>query len=94
MAYIPIWRLYDYKDKFIIVTSNITYSGLSKLISFEPFEQNISQYMNKVDIVNFDNISNKNKYPKIKYIWCIEDNQRDYAKFFIEKNIILLKMTY
>jgi len=86
MAYIHIWRLYDYIDRFIIVTSNITHSGLPKVISFEPFEQNISQYMNKVDIVNFDNICNKNKYPKVNYVWCIEKSQRDYAKFFIEKN--------
>ena len=32
MAYIHSWRLHDYIDKFIIVTSNIIYSGFSKVI--------------------------------------------------------------
>jgi hypothetical protein len=32
MAYLHILRLYDNIDKFIIVTSNITHSGLSKVI--------------------------------------------------------------
>ena len=86
MAYIHIWRLYDYIDKFIIVISNITHSGLSKPISFKPFEQNIKQYMNKIDIVNFNNICNRNEYQDSNNIWCIEKSQRDYAKLFIEKN--------
>ena len=42
--------------------------------------------MNKVNIVNFDNIRKKNKYPKVNYIQCFENSQRDYSKFFIEKN--------
>ena len=86
MAYIHIWRLYDFVDKFIIVTSNITHSGLPKIISFEPFEQNMSQYMNKIDIVYFNNICNRNEYPNADSIWCIEKSQRDYAKTFIEKH--------
>ena len=30
MAYIHIWRLFEYVDKFIIIVSNITYSGVPK----------------------------------------------------------------
>ena len=56
MAYIQIWRLYDYVDKFIIVTSNITHSGSAKNISFNIFEKDIQQYMNKIDIINFNNL--------------------------------------
>jgi len=85
MAYIHIWRLYDYVDKFIIVTSNKTYSGLSKNITFKSFEQNIQPYMNKVDIVNFDNICNIKEYPKSESTWCNEVRQRDYAKNYIEE---------
>ena len=44
--------------------------------------------MNNVDNVNFDNIRKKNKYPKVNYMQCIENSQRDYVKFFIEKIII------
>ena len=39
-AYIHLWRLYDYIYKFIIVVSNMTFSGFPKNISFEPFEKN------------------------------------------------------
>ena len=45
MAYILIWRLYDYVDKFIIVVSNVTYTGHPKIVSFKPFEKNIKPYM-------------------------------------------------
>ena len=64
MAYIHLWRLYDYIDRFIFVISNITYTGNLKNITFSPFEKNIEKYMNKVDIVFFNNICNKNAYPK------------------------------
>ena len=58
-----IW-LYDYIDRFIFVISNITYLGHLKNIFFSPFEQNIEKHMNKVDIVFFNNICNKNTYLK------------------------------
>ena len=86
MAYIHIWRLYDFVDKFIIVTSNITHSGLPKNITFKSFNLNIRPFMNKVDIVNFNNICNKKEYPHLNSIWCIERSQRDYAKIYIENN--------
>ena len=86
MAYIHIWRLYDYVDKFIIVISNRTISGLPKNFSFSPFEENIRPYMNKIDIVYFNNICNKTEYPLDNLIWCFEKSQRDYAKTFIEEH--------
>ena len=86
MLYIHLWRLYEYIDKFIIIVSNMTYSGIPKNINFKPFEQNIQPYMNKIDIVYFNNICNKKEYPYINLIWCFENSQRDYAKIYIEEN--------
>ena len=86
MIYIHIWRLYDYIDKFIILTSNISHSGLPKNISLQPFEQNIKPYFNKIDLVNFNNICNRKEYPNDDYKWCIEKSQRDYAKTYIEEH--------
>ena len=85
MAYIHIWRLYNYIDKFIIVISNITHSNLPKNISFKPFEENIQPYMKKIDIINFNNICNRKEYPSDNLAWCLEKSQRDYAKTFIEE---------
>jgi len=86
MAYIQIWRLYDYIDKFIIVTSNMTFSGVPKSLSFYPFDDNIQSYKDKIEIVYYNNICNKLEYPSISKIWCIEKSQRDYAKIYIEEN--------
>jgi hypothetical protein len=86
MAYIQIWRLYDYIDKFIFVISNKTFSNYPKNFSFKPFEDNIRPYMDKIDIANFDNICNRKEYPSDNLIWCFEKSQRDYAKTFIEKH--------
>ena len=83
--YILIWRLYDYIDKFIIVVSNMTHSGLPKNITFKSFEKYIQKYMYKVDIVYFDNICNKKEYPDVNMAFCIEPSQRDYAKTYIEE---------
>ena len=84
-AYIHIWRLYDYVYKFIIVVSNITHSGHPKNITFKSFEKDIQPYMDKVDIVNFNNICKKNEYNGSSNAWCIEHSQRDYAKTYIEE---------
>ena len=84
MAYIHIWRLYNYIDNFIIVTSNITHSNISKIVSFSPFEENIQLYIKKIDIINFNNICNRKEYPSVNLFWCLEKSQRDYAKTFIE----------
>ena len=35
----------------------MTHSGLPKNITFKSFEKDIQPYMDKVDIVNFDNIN-------------------------------------
>ena len=86
IAYIHIWRLYDYLNEFIIIISNITHSGFSKNVTFGSFEQNIKPFMNKINIVNFNNICNKKEYPSSNVVWCREVCQRDYAKTFIEEN--------
>ena len=86
MAYIHIWRLYKYVDKFIIIISNSTFAGTPKNYTFGPFEKNIRPFMKKVDIVNFNNICNRNEYPKDDLHWCFENSQRDYAKSYIEEN--------
>ena len=84
MAYILIWRLYNYVDKFIIVISNVTHTGLPKSFSFKSFEGDFKPYMDKIDIVIFDNICNKEAYPEAQIHWCREKSQRDYAKTYIE----------
>ena len=84
--YIHLWRLYDYVDKFIIVFSNATYTGIPQNLTFEPFEKEIKQYMDKVDIAYFDHTCNRVLYPKRPLLRCIEMSQRDYAKTYIEKN--------
>ena len=86
MAFIHLWRLYDYVDKFIILISNKTHSNIPKNFSFMSYEENIRPYMNKVDIVSFNNICNKKEYPSFNSFWCFERSQRDYAKTFIEEN--------
>ena len=85
ILFIHLWRLYYYVDRFIIIVSNITYSGAPKNITFKEFEKNIRRYMNKVDIVNFNNICNIKEYPTSDSNWCYEQSQRDYAKTFIEE---------
>ena len=52
MADVHIWRLFKYVDKFIIIVSNTTYSGVQKNVTFKSFEQNIHPYLNKVDRFN------------------------------------------
>jgi len=86
MAYIHIWRLYDYVDRFIIMVSNKTHSNIPKTFSFKPYEENIRLYMNKVDIVYFNNICNKKAYFSFNPVWCFEKSQRDYAKNYIEEH--------
>jgi beta-1,4-mannosyl-glycoprotein beta-1,4-N-acetylglucosaminyltransferase len=85
-AYILIWRLYDFIDKFILVISNITHSNQPKNFTFKSFEKNIQKYMDKIDIVHFNNVCNKIEYPQSDKNWCIESSQRDYAKAYIDEN--------
>ena len=77
IAYVHLWRLYDYVDKFIFICSNRTFSGLPKNISFSPYEEKIKQNMDKIDIAYFDNICNKKEYHYDKPIRCFEKSQRD-----------------
>ena len=86
MAYIHIWRLYDYIDKFIFVVSNITHSGLPKNFSFKPFEENIKPYMDKIAIAYYNEGCKKNEYPTDNIVHCTEKSQRDYAKTYIEEH--------
>ena len=86
-AYIHIWRLYEYVDKFIILIADRTFSGLPKNYSFKPFEENLRPFMKKIDIVKLNkNICNRKEYPSYNSIWCFENSQRDYAKTYIEKH--------
>ena len=78
-AYIHIWRLYNYVDKFIIVISNLTHSGKPKVFSLEPFEKNIKPFMDKIDFAFFVYSSNNFKSG------IRERMQRDYAKTYIEE---------
>ena len=86
MAYIHIWRLYHYVNKFIMIISNMTHSGLPKNFSLEPYEEKIKPYMDKVDIINFNNICNKKEYNSSNSDWCLEKSQRDYGKTYIEEH--------
>ena len=86
IAYIRIWRLYDFVDKFIILVSNRTHSGMPKNVSFKPFEKNLKPYMDKVDIVYTDYICNEKDYPNDHSFFCFENSQRDYAKIYIEEH--------
>ena len=84
MAYIRLWRLYDYVDRFIILTSSKTISGHDKNFSFYPFEKEIMQFMDKVDIVDVPvNVCNRTRYPTGGEQWCFEKGQRNYAKQYI-----------
>ena len=87
MAYVRIWRLYDYVDYFIIVVSNYTHSGELKKISFKPFTNELQKYEKKIRIVYFPNHFCDNKtYPYEDIPWCVEKTQRDYAIKYIEEN--------
>ena len=85
-AYIHIWRLYHYIDKFIFVISNITHSGQPRNFTFKPFEENIKPYMDKIDIVYYNDGCITNRYPQYHLFWCIENCQRDFAKTYIEEH--------
>ena len=87
MAYIRIWRLYDYVDYFIIVVSNYTHTGMQKIISFRPFTKDLEKYQSKIRIVYVDGVLCDNvTYPHEDYPWCVEKTQRDYAVKYIEQN--------
>ena len=86
MAYIRMWRLYDYVDRFIILVSPITHSGIKKNVSFYPFEREIEQYMDKVDIVVVPtDVCTKDLLKENTHSWCNEIGQRDYAVHYIEE---------
>ena len=85
MAYIQVWRLYDYVYKFIFSVSNLTFSGLPKNISLSPFEKELKPYIDKIDFAYFNNICDRSLYPSDNMVWCLEKSQRNYAKTYIEQ---------
>ena len=85
IAYILFWSLYNYVYKFIVVVSNMTHSELPKDFTFKNFKNDIEKYMDKIDIVYFNNIWDQKRYYNYKLIWCLEKTQKDYAQYYIEK---------
>ena len=83
-AHILFWRLYNYVYKFIVVISNMTHSGLQKMLLLI-FKNDIEKYMDKIDIVYFNNICVQKRYYNYKLRWCFEMSQRDFAQYYIEK---------
>ena len=79
MAYIRMWRLYNYVDYFLITVSNNTFSGLSKNISFFPFDEDIKQFRDKMIIITVPSNYCKKNYMSMGRAWCIEKSQRDYS---------------
>ena len=64
----------------------MTHSGLPKNITFKPFEKNIKSYKDKIDIIYYDNVCNKEEYPSYDPIWCREASQRDTSIKYIEEH--------
>lgn len=96
-AYIRMWRLYDYVDYFIIMISELTFSGLPNNISFAPFEKDIEPYKDKIHIFSKPRkICYRHAYHGIKSRWCRENSQRDYSliimreKFNLTSNDLVL----
>ena len=88
MAYIRLWRLYDYVDYFIILISNTTFSGLQKRITFHPFQNEIKRFEDKMRIVYVPgNYTYKEFYGDYSAAWEHENSQRDYAINYIEQNM-------
>ena len=44
----------------------------------------MEQYKDKIDIVYFNNVCNRDLYSGDYLNWCIEKSQRDYTKIYIE----------
>ena len=63
----------------------MTHSGLPKDFTFKNFKNDIEKYMDKIDIVYFNNICDQKRYYNYKLRWCFEMSQRDYAQYYIEK---------
>ena len=91
MLYIQLWRLYDYVDKFIIIISNMTHSGVPKKFTFKSFKKNIKPYMKKVDIVNFNNICKKRNILLLIKFGVFKIVKEIMLKLLLKKNIILQK---
>lgn len=86
VAYVRLWRLYDYVDKFIIVVSHYVHSGKRRKISFKPYEKEIEKYKDKIEIVYAPHICDSTRYYSDKDNWCKEKTQRDYGLTYIEMN--------
>lgn len=71
MLSIRLFRMNEFVDYFLIITSNTTFTNLPLKISFNPFESYIEKYKKKI---LFYNIS----YPSYcKTTWCRENFQRN-----------------
>jgi beta-1,4-mannosyl-glycoprotein beta-1,4-N-acetylglucosaminyltransferase len=78
--------LYNYVDKFVIVESNITHSGLSKPFNFQNNIERYQKYLDKIiyypleisaDEYNFD-LDPKKLETRTSAQWQIENRQRNY----------------
>ena len=85
MIYIHLWRLYDYVDKFIIIISNITYSGLPKTFTFKSFEKNIKPYMKLLILIIF---AIKMHIQLLIKFGVLNRAKEIIQKFFLKKSII------
>ena len=96
MLYVKLWRLYNYIDHFIILVSNETFTGKATNVSFAPFEKEIAQYMDRVDIVNIPANYCETSMYNSGGAWCREKSRRNYAlkileeKYKINENDIIL----
>ena len=72
----------------------MTFSGFPKNISFEPFEKNIKTNKDKIDIVYYDNVCNKEEFPSLDPILCREASQRDTVLKYLEKHYNLNKKIF
>ena len=85
-AYTRIWRHYPYVDYFIIIYSDITFSGKKKNLSFYPFEKEIGQYKDKIRLVQYSRDKLLKRYRSKAYAWANEASSRDLATTYIEEN--------
>ena len=87
MLYITLWRMFEYVDYFLIMYSNISFSGKSKEVFFTPFEPEIKLYQDKIIYINIDHfMCNHDKYPRDGPPFCFEKTMRQYFIQYIEEN--------
>jgi beta-1,4-mannosyl-glycoprotein beta-1,4-N-acetylglucosaminyltransferase len=75
MLYIRLWRLSEFVDHFILFMSNTSFTGKHRELSFEPYEDEIMKYRNKIFIINKEVTIPENCTNGIE--WCREESQRN-----------------